>query len=55
MEKKIYLDVANQDKKALIEEALKIRAEACETLGSDIIASLYNIVTGKKVDIEKLE
>ncbi len=29
MEKKIYLDVANQDRKALIEEALKIRAEAC--------------------------
>ena len=55
MEKKIYLDVDNQDKKALIEEALRIRAEACEVLGSDIIASLYSVVTGKKTDIEKLD
>tara|TARA_Y100000817_G_C16451146_1_gene365057 strand:- start:41 stop:199 length:159 start_codon:yes stop_codon:yes gene_type:complete len=52
MEKKIEVDIIDHDRKLLIEEALRIRAEACEVLGSDIIASLYRIVTGKKIDSE---
>ena len=52
MKKEIQFESYQKDRKALIDEALKIRAEACEALGSDVIASLYTIVTGKKVDVE---
>ena len=52
MEKDTEVSVVDHDRKLLIEEALRIRAEACEVLGSDVISSLYRIVTGKKIDID---
>ena len=52
MEKNTEVSIVDHDRKQLIEEALRLRAEACEVLGSDVIASLYRIVTGKNIDID---
>ncbi len=43
------VEIIDYEKKALIDEALRIRAEACEILGPEVVSSLYSIVTGKKL------
>ena len=41
------------ERKALIEEALKVRAKACESIGPEIINKLYYMLTGRFSEEEK--